>query len=209
MAKEPPVRIVLGNINPGMITSEFAQSAIRSAHLFSAVILRPRVTFIDLGRNDVVQLFLQSKDTHLLFCDSDMVFMPEHVERLAQVASQNRNAIVSGWANTIPHTGVLTPNVFRIDFAGQRIPVNIDELDGKTEPFEVDSVGAAFCLIPRHILLRVLAQHPLPLSPYSVTVEGNNFIGEDHTFCRRVIDAGFKVLVVPDVKVGHIKAINL
>ena len=133
------------------------------------------------SRINIVKEVLKSGCTHLLFVDHDMVFEPEAVEKLLEA---NKD-IVAAPCNLrkLP----LTANVRLLD-------VKKDEL------FECEAIGTAFMIIKTFVFKTI----PRPWFFYEQDENGDMRVSEDVWFCKKAIEAGYKIWCEPRAVVGHI-----
>lgn len=151
------------------------------------------------ARRDVVTGFL--KDTpadYLLMVDSDMEFYPEDLRRLYECFSQDPSVgAASGLyvdSNGYPVAGSLRPD-------GGYLPL-------ETPPAEatpVDIAGAGFLLIKREVFRSITPEKAFN----HVTHPSGKVLGEDVSFCTRLKDAGYKLMLDPQVFLGHLKVRRL
>lgn len=168
---------------------------------------------IDQERNDIVEGFLAHPDrpAWLLMIDADMVWKPEDVTRLLEVADEKDAPVVGGlcFAESRQNRGELWPTMMVFvpgeegeDFGLKRI---MDWPRGQV--CKVDATGAAFLLVHRSVfeqLREVMgAKHPAPW--FAVTYSTTERFGEDVTFFMRLHMLGIPVFVHTGVSVGHAK----
>jgi hypothetical protein len=82
-----------------------------------------------------------------------------------------------------------------------------DEILQFKEPFTITGyVGLGFCLIKPHILEKI--EYPWFASILKKFPNGVQEIkSEDASFCERLVNAGIKLYIHPDVRIGHEKTI--
>ncbi len=220
--------LYLGNISPGTIRVEFAQS-IQRALLSEAArgcVYHVAGPYLDIARNEVCTRFLnETTADYLLFVDSDISFEVEHVKTILadthRMSSNSKHGAVVGGlyyggANsygtdrrgTMPiayRWGVCEDNSTA---AGSAIHVSLADDDPRlaaTEPQIVSAVGTGFMCIPRKVL-ELFAEHYENPTPYfaQVVLDGV-WMGEDLTFCVRAEALGVPVYLAPHVRVRHWK----
>ncbi len=128
----------------------------------------------------------------VLFVDSDMVFVPEHVRALLDVVETHPNTwIVSArYYNREP--GNHKPHAYTRVGEGQYRAVQGTPALGQLEP--VDYSGAGFLYID----LRILDSIPEPWFDHGVAR------GEDAYFCLKAKEYGVQTWYYPYVTVGHV-----
>lgn len=124
--------------------------------------------------------------THQVWIDSDQVWAPDQILRLVE----HDVDVVSACIKTLDGDYALHVEHKRL-------------ADVHSGLFEVDSCGFGFVVIKR----QVFEQIPYPWFRLLPAVDGLGDDSEDVSFCRKVRDAGMKIMADGDVKVGHEKAV--
>lgn len=144
------------------------------------------------ARNKMVDEFLKTDADYLMMVDTDMVFEPQDLRNLLE----HDAPVVSGACiNSFNHLDayVDTPN------GPQQIRANpLPQTAG-----EVDFVGAGFSLVKREVFEKIgdnWFDH--------VTVGGRR-LSEDYSFCTKVKDAGYVILLEPASRIGHVKVVTI
>ncbi len=181
------------------------QIALRGAKIGCRVQFVAQDSLVMQARNSIVAAFLASGDTDLIFIDSDIRWQPQDFLKL------------------ISHDVPLVAGVYRrkieaVDFAMKFADNNKVVRDGETGLIAAAGVGAGFLRIRRDCLERMIGSYPsLRYRPplistdrsdryalFDTTVENNEFVGEDYTFCRRWTAIGGTVWIDPDISLEHI-----
>src|SRR5262249_22486663 len=78
----------------GMVNAEFLNSLLhlKTARVASQIVIQPGSSLISHARNVLASQFLDSSCDRLLFIDSDIIFAPTDVEKIAS----NQEAVVGG-----------------------------------------------------------------------------------------------------------------
>jgi hypothetical protein len=83
--------------------------------------------------------------------------------------------------------------------------------DCPTVPFEVDYAGTGFMMIKRHVIEKLAETAETYIGPegrvsalYMTPVHDDGFESEDYFFCRKAREAGFKVMMDPTIRLGHV-----
>ena len=160
-------------------------------------------SIITKARNALVNRFMRSDCTDLLFVDADINFKPEDVLRILAL-SEGKDIVAGAYPRRAEDKCFFT-DVYYDTHGGL-------ELDDGL--LRVERVGTGFMLIRRHVFEALEAAHPewkfwvntehthyTAFFDFQTTPEG--YIGEDYLFCDRARAAGFKVWIDPDINLGH------
>lgn len=235
-AMQPKVgAVVLSTLSPGTMSSHCAE-AFTATVLHDAnrrerdrAIVRPGggTIMVTSGpriaetRSKIVDNFLTSPAFEgadwLMMIDSDMVFRPENVFDLLEVAHPTERPIVGGlcFAGLSPDT--MYPTIYDLtrDDEG-RFEVAQRHDYPRDQLVKVGATGAAFMVVHRSVFLQ-MAHHFATLpngapNVYPWFVEGHTDahgrpFGEDIAFCIRANSLGFPIHVDTRVKIGHHKGL--
>ena len=162
---------------------------------------------IGLARSHILSEFMRSDFSHLLMIDDDMTWEIPAIHRMV-------------YANE-PFVAVAGPKKrYPLKFAASHVDDNNDPLPLVTDPdkaiAEVTSVGAAFTLIRRDCVEKMIAAYPeleyvggdgkIGYGLFLPAIENRRWLPEDFAFCQRWRKIGGKVYICPDVPLGHIGA---
>ena len=159
-------------------------------------------SIITMARNMLVDQFLQSDCTELLFIDADVIAKPEDVLRL--VAQSGDKDITAGM-----YPRRAKDRKFFLDFFVSE--ENDLEFDGAL--MRANRVGTGFMLIRRNVIEAVAQKSVKYLGQDGVGEIANvfefsmldgKFVGEDYTFCDKARDLGFKVWVDVEINLPHV-----
>jgi len=165
---------------------------------------------IHKARNNLAWEFLTKNDAeYYLSVDSDISFHPDHVSRLI---SHNVDCVAGPYCHKKP----------QLEWSARAIAGETP--DPKTGLQVLNAVGTGFLLVKRHVFEKIRADHPeiehkedwseaKGETKWDFFSEGvvqepiyypePTFLSEDFYFCKRVRDAGFKVLVDTSFYVMH------
>lgn len=169
---------------------------------------------IDVGRNEIVDEFLKTKDyEYLFFIDSDAMWHPKAIERLIG----HDLAVVTGCIYTrklppwptmgdyegLNRKGIHTYNKQRVTeqllkyAQAKGLDTKSSNIQCLEEPelVEIDGTGMHFCAVRRDVLEAI--EPPW----FEVNEVG---AGEDYYFCRRAKEAGFRIWCDLSVQTGHV-----
>lgn len=164
------------------------------------------------ARNRLVADFLASDSTHLFFIDSDLIFSPEHVERIAAHAARGV-AIVAG----------LYPKKQR------ELGWVCNMLETPTAPDEHDLqpvkyAGTGFLCIAREVFVKMMEAYPdarydpddgdgvlgdlwdfFPVGVWECPeTKRRRYLSEDWWFCQRARDMGYEVMMDTRIVCKHV-----
>ena len=160
-------------------------------------------SIITMARNSLVNEFLKTDATDMLFIDSDVIVTPDDVLRLlAQHAGRDVTA------GMYPRRA--KDKRFFLDFYQDN---GNFEFDGSL--MRVNRVGTGFMMISRAIIEKMIAAHPewqyenkdgndTVAAVFDFAVKDGQFVGEDYLFCDRVTELGGKIWVDVDISLPHI-----
>lgn len=161
-------------------------------------------SIITRARNSLVNQFMESDCTDLLFIDADINFTAQDILRIMAVATDKD--IVAG-----PYPRRAKDQMFFADiYYNEHGGIELTE-EGL---MRVNRIGTGFMFIRRHVLETLKEKHPewkywvdvekkhhYAFFDFSLTPEG--YMGEDYLFCDRARDAGFAIYVDTDINLGH------
>lgn len=201
------------NIRTAVSLARFAQEAPKHGiHVTIANI--SGCSIVAKARNLLVEEFLRSDATHLMFIDSDIQFDPNDIIRL--LAWGLTKGIVGG----VPRTRRPEDKVY--------IAV-LDEINGENgRQLTMDDMGlvrakrfaTAFMMIQRKVFTDMVEAHPewkyrdvryekdfYCVFDFKLTPDG--YVGEDFLFCDRARELGHEVWIDPTIKLNHVGVIEL
>jgi hypothetical protein len=185
--------IPLYNQVPSVFFKTFINFFIDLAQKHPVKLFHVDSTAVDVARNVLVENFLKSDCTHLLFLDSDMV-LPQN---LADVLLKHDKDMVS--ALYVLRKAFRACYRFKQEDGHYKAPEKIEP----NKLIEIDAVGLGACLIKREVVEKVSKDNegkPLFKMEYRTRTE---ILGEDAFFCELVKKAGFKIFVDTSVLAGH------
>jgi len=163
------------------------------------------------NRNNLFNTAYKNNVDYILFIDSDMDWRPEMIHKMVQFDKDVVTAVCLSRKPMI--NNIHLPALFeKVDNEYRTLSSFPDT------PFRVDASGLAFMLLKKNVIKKMTELIPklgLPFDPlYSKNigikrVGDSEFIGEDLSFCYRLNEAGFEILCLPEVKVGHIVQFSL
>jgi hypothetical protein len=149
----------------------------------------------DRARNWIVEKFLETKATHLLFLDSDQVFPPETVERLL---SHKKLVVGCLYFHRQPP---YQPHAYRWSETGKMRTGEpmIEAIEVTAEDqglIQVDAIGTGGLMVARRVYADIIEP---PWFEY-----GGQEESEDVTFCRKLEKVGVPVFVDCGCESGHL-----
>lgn len=165
-------------------------------------------------RNNIVYKFLKDpRNTHLLFLDTDnIVFQPQDPNKALEMLLEHKQPIATG-VYKLKHK-IISYSFMKDDPPPEGV---------QRGWFTTDATGMGFCLIERQVFEKVpppwfewqwippeKVELSLPSPIEGVTMPNIKLdaekkeVGEDITFCRKLKDYGFSILVDWRVQLEHI-----
>jgi len=161
-------------------------------------------SIITRARNSLVNQFMESDCTEMLFIDSDIHFKHQDVLRIMALGS-DRDVLCGSYPRRAADQKFFT-DIYYNEHGGVELTEN--------GLLRVERIGTGFMFIRRHVIEKLIKDHPewkywvnvenkhhYSLFDFKVTPEG--YMGEDYLFCDRVTEAGFKIYVDPEINLGH------
>ena len=175
-----------------MVASGFAQSlAMLQKGGHETAICFECGSLIYDARNKLAKRAIEMGADYTMWFDSDMIFQPDTMLRLLE--HKDEGGIISGlYFRRSPH---YTPVVFAKCNIRERSWADLEEIP--TELCEVEGVGFGCVLVSTDVLMSMAAKKWRWFEP----LKG---FGEDLSFCWRARQCGYKVLLDPNVKCGHV-----
>lgn len=193
----------------GDVNADYALSlALASAHCYrNGMIVDPRFapgfSLVEYGRNWLVAEFLATTNaTHLFWIDSDLYFQPNRVHTFVDLMLKRGIDVLAGVYTTKDE-----------DDAKRMYPyASLGPVENGIQ--EAERVPGGFMCMSRRAIEAVVAKCETMwieqngenrLSPrmFDTMLHKKRLFGEDYIACARLIDAGFKVYVYPDVHFKH------
>lgn len=159
-------------------------------------------SIITMARNMLVDQFLDSECTDLLFIDSDVLAKAEDILRL--VAQSGDKDITAG---SYPRRA--RDKKFFMDLYFDEN--NELEFDGAM--MRIQRVGTGFMLIRRHVVEDIANRSEKYLGQdgigqvanvFEFSMQDGKFVGEDYTFCDKARSLGYKVWVDVEISLPHV-----
>ena len=163
-----------------------------------------RVTFLQNSlvydaRHKLIAEAIATEADRILFLDSDMVFKPDLMERLATDLDEGRDFVSALYfRRTFPVNPVLlkTAEIYN----GERHTVLYDDYP-KDAIFPVDGCGFGAVMMTTGLVRDVLKKFKHPFTPIA------GAFGEDISFCWRARQTGYTLYCDSRIKVGHIGSV--
>jgi hypothetical protein len=203
--------VCLGWVHAGNVRAEFMDSILGVlAEPLSARLIGRYETFtagshIPAARNQVAAQFLAGPEAWLWMVDTDLIFLPGLLTRLAATADEHNRPLVTGLYFTTTRAGLpLVPMIYDRD--PKRRP-EFTPCQGwqPGSVIEVGGCGAGCLLIHRRVLESVAAAEDGPAWFDELTDDSHRTLGEDLSFCLRATWAGFPIVADTAARAGHVK----
>lgn len=157
-------------------------------------------SLIPRARNEMTASFLKTDFSHMMWLDADIMFQPADVAAI--------------W-NLEADIGVGVYAIKRADkqwFAAWKDGKLVMDLDQFNGPIEVDYAGTGFMLIKREVIEKLASQvgtyemQSGSMAPglYMCPIHNGCFESEDYHLCRLARESGYKIIMDPRVRLGHV-----
>ena len=181
-----------------MVSARFAQSLATLKKVGQCTVSFLIGSLIYDSRNKLAAFAVDMEADYILWLDSDMVFMPDTLERMMAVLNEHPEIdILSGlyFRRGKPFTPVLFSKLEETSEGGLDFE---DVLDLPDELFEVAGCGFGCVLMRTECLLDLAAKEGggVWFSPIANA-------GEDCAFCIRARREGYKIYCDPNIDLGH------
>lgn len=169
---------------------------------FGIQVISVKGPYIPESRNGIAKKFLETDSEWLLSVDNDMIFQPNLLEVLMDVAGSDKK-IVGGFYLTYYENN--TPgSTWLVEVDGKLFTVGKVENDMTVA---VNAVGMGGTLIHRSVFeaVRDAYQDNDEWPWYAHDLTNGKRMGEDVTFCYRASQCGFKTYGTTKASLGHLK----
>lgn len=181
-------------------------------------------SLIPRARNYLVDAFLRSEATHLMFIDADIVF---HAQDVFDLILADKDIIGGNYPKKVINWQNIHSMVRRRRFAdpeqlaqltGDHLFTPIEPPTGPTEPVEVAEIGTGFLLIKREVFeqfrdvypkLSFVADHREMAGRrvhafFDCYIENDRYLSEDYAFCHRWTNLGGRIYACPWMNLQHV-----
>jgi hypothetical protein len=155
-------------------------------------------SLVTRARNEMTCWFKRTKFERQMWIDADIEFEPEDVAKLWNMDADIAVAAYSMKRPDKPLSAWKDGKLVKLEECPQ-------------EPFEVDYAGTGFMMIKRGVIEKLSETAGSYEGPdgrvsalYMTPVHDDGFESEDYHFCRKAREAGFKVVMDPSIRLGHI-----
>jgi hypothetical protein len=204
--------VMLGYVHGGTVRAEFMASVLSSVSGPEATGLIGGITdmsagpMVSLARNMLMSRFLDTGLEWLWCVDTDIMFSPGTLPALLSVADPDERPLMSALYHISLGSNPV-PAMFLANNSGGRLVFSpIAEWDDG-DIIQADGVGAGCLLIHRDSLLKMRKDHDDQSQWWREILAGDQYVGEDLSFCIRAGASGIPVHVDTAVQVGHVKAV--
>ena len=189
----------------GIVTTAYLGSSLKLKDELNRVgmshdwLLGTNESLVTRARNEMTASFLTTEHSHMMWIDADIEFEPKNI---ASLWNMEADVAVGVYAMKKPD---------KQWFAAWKDGALVKDLDQFNGPIEVDYAGTGFMMIRRNVIKTLAAKAPSYEGPngrvpalYMTPIHDDGFESEDYHFCRLAREAGFKIMMDPSVRLGHI-----
>lgn len=161
---------------------------------------------IDQARNRMMYYALeQYGHDSVLWIDSDVVF---NVNDVVKIINHNLPICAGAYPFKNPHTRQMTITM-----------IDDEEIEfGNNKLVEIQCAATGFLFITKEVYHSIIEKYNMPLcntsfdqpcypvfKPDNWLIDGvDYYLGEDYSFCMRARECGYKIILDPSIKLGHI-----
>lgn len=156
-------------------------------------------SLVTRARNEMTATFLASDHSHMMWLDADIEFKSDDVANLWNLQVDIACGVYA------------MKKQDKQWYAAWKDGALVTNLDQYKEPIEVDCAGTGFLLIKREVIEKLASTAESYEGPngrvpalYMTPIHNDGFESEDYHFCRKAREAGFKIIMDPSVRLGHI-----
>lgn len=173
------------------------------------LLVQPCGPYLDDGRNQIVERFLNKTDAEiLLFVDDDIAFTLDDVRAVVE-AVDDEHPIVGGAYYSPQADKFFTVAYEDRDDNGIFTAIKTSEVLAGSGLRPVLAIGTGFLAIQRNVLETMPDYYDPPQPWFAELVLDGVHLGEDLTFCVRAKALGFDSFLQQDAKVTHYKTVGL
>lgn len=158
-------------------------------------------SLVYMARNDLALKAIEGEYDYILWLDSDMVFQPDILNRMLEVAKTGKEYVSAlCFTRKFPTKPVICKKLewSRADNGNVKMNVELYEDYPKDEVFEIEGGGFGACLTSVNLIKKIAEQfRGSPFDPLPS-------FGEDYSFCWRVKQVEEKMWCDSSIKVGHV-----
>ena len=158
-------------------------------------------SLVTRARNEMASWYLKTDFKCHMWIDADIEFSVEDVGKLWNLCEDGADIAVAAYCMKLPDKPLSAWKDGKL--------VKIEECPA--EPFEVDYAGTGFMMISRRVYEELAKSAETYVGPdgkvsafFMTPVHNDGFESEDYFFCRKAREAGFKIMMDPSIKLGHI-----
>jgi len=144
--------------------------------------------------------------THLMWIDSDVIFTPQHFQRLLDYDKDIASGIYM-MGNNIHFATVINWDEEYFKKNGTFQFITEQDIKGKSGIMQVAYTGMGFVLIKKGVFESITYPWFRPI--FHKIGNASDFSSEDVSFCLLVKEKNIKIWVDPQVRVGHEKKVVL
>lgn len=155
-------------------------------------------SLVHRARMEMTNWFLKTDFERQMWIDADIQFETQDVANLWNL---NADIAVAAYCMKLPDKPLSAWKNGKL--------VKIEELPN--EPLEVDYAGTGFMMVKREVYLALQDKVETYVGPngrvhafYMSPIHNDGLESEDYHFCRLARESGFKIVMDPSIRIGHI-----
>lgn len=206
----PNEKISIGWIDSGMVHGAFMKSVLEIISYASVTnnkinrVYRSGGFFVSKNRDSLVKNFLKDDDSDwLLWIDSDIIVDPIHFKMLCENADSKHYKVLSGIyfiSMENDENGLFNKPVPSI-FTDKDFSISSNQL------IEILYSGLGLTMVHKSVFKDIVAKFGQDVSIHEISGSGENFMGEDVSFFKKVHDIGVVPYAHTSIIPSHIKMV--
>ena len=160
-------------------------------------------SIITMARNALVNEFLKTDCTELLFIDADVVVNADDILRL--MAQSGDKDVTAGAYPRRAKDAKFFADIYHDDNG---------DLEFEGSLMRLKRAPTGFMLIQRHVIETLVKAHPEWMyekcpgeqmaAVFDFAIRDGKYVGEDYLFCDRATQMGFKIYIDVDISLPHV-----
>ena len=157
-------------------------------------------------RQTVYNTWKENPTDWILWIDSDILFDSIYIKKIIDSADENDRPVVSGlyFISKNPESSLMEPTAAAFINVDKYLIKSIHPIP-ENEIIEIDNAGMGFVLMNKSIIEKIEKNYPNEFLFKENEENGDNFIGEDIAFFRKLKNIQIPIYLNTEIKLQHLK----